>query len=285
MGAIKVGERASLKPYALVTSLLRILINNHSLQLHTGTKVRSLEPPSQKNKYHTIHTSRGTCYARHIVNATNAWIGHLYPEFQGKIVPARGQVIHVEGDHLKLNPMGWNYGGEYLVQRPNSTIIFGGGRRYSTTSTFPPGAPRKLRFLTVEHAEIGNADDTTIDGSVSQFLHTFLPSQFSFTKTLGTEPPVESIREWTGIMGFSHDLHPYVGSDPDEPTKWVIGGFHGHGMVRIFLSAKVLAQQLISQHQHLPLTWPPWFPKAYRYPSPHKQQRITIDEILHYLSP
>ena len=131
-----------------------------------------------------------------------------------------------------------------------------------------------------ECAEIGNADDTAIDPSVSQFLHSFLPAQLSFTKTLGTEPPVDSIREWTGIMGFSHDLHPYVGSSPDQPTKWVIGGFHGHGMVRIFLSAKVLAQQILSYDSRLPLQWPEWFPEAYKY----KPQRSTIDEILHYLS-
>ena len=102
--------------------------------------MHSLEPPSKENKYHTIHTSRGICHARHIVNATNAWIGHLYPEFQGKIVPARGQVIHVECNHLKLSPMDWNYGGEYLVQRPDSTLIFGGGRRFSRSST-----PREQR--------------------------------------------------------------------------------------------------------------------------------------------
>ena len=126
-----------MKPYALVTSLLRILIEKHSLQLHTNTPVISLESPSGKTKFYTIHTPRGTIKAKHVVNATNAWIGHLYPEFQGKIVPTRGQVIHVDGKHLTLNPMGWNYGGEYLIQRPNSTIIFGGGRRFSTTSTFP----------------------------------------------------------------------------------------------------------------------------------------------------
>lgn len=125
----------------------------------------------------------------------------------------------------------------------------------------------------LEYAEIGNADDTRIDPKVSQFLHTFLPSQFSFVKAVGTEPPVESIREWTGIMGFSNDTHPYVGHLEDEPQKWVIGGFHGHGMVRIFLSAKALVQQLTSQ------TWPEWFPKAYIYNS----NRLPIDEIQHYM--
>src|SRR5438046_10380094 len=130
--AIQTGEQASLKPYGLVTSLLRILVKQHLLQLHTNTPVTAITSPSGKIKYYTIHTPRGTVKARHVVNATNAWIGHLYPEFQGKIVPTRGQVIHVDAKNLTLDPMGWEYGGEYLIQRPDSSIVFGGGRRFAS---------------------------------------------------------------------------------------------------------------------------------------------------------
>jgi glycine/D-amino acid oxidase-like deaminating enzyme len=78
-------------------------------------------------------------------------------------------------------------------------------------------------------------------------------------------------------MGFSDDTHPYVGNSVEEPCKWVIGGFHGHGMVRIFLCAKALVQQLTSQNLQ---PWPKWFPKAYIY----QPNRLPIDEIQHYLS-
>ena len=218
-----------------------------------------------------------------MVNATNAWIGHLYPEFQDKIIPTRGQVIHVQGKDVNLSPMGWNYGGEYLIQRPDASLIFGGGRRFSSASTtlprLPPD-PYPLHYsvigsgLTAEHAELGNTDDTTIDPSVSHFLHTFLPSQLPLTKTQGNPPPIASIREWTGIMGFSHDSHPYVGHDPSELGKWVIGGFHGHGMVRIFLSARALVGYLLSGE------WPEWFPYGYRY---HSSRHHTIGEVKTYL--
>ena len=99
-----------------------------------------------------------------------------------------------------------------------------------------------------------------------------------FVKTVGTEPPVESIREWTGIMGFSDDSHPYVGNTPDEPRKWVIGGFHGHGMVRIFLCAKALVQQILSQDSSRKTPWPNWMPRGYIY----HPNRFPIDEIKHY---
>lgn len=69
-------------------------------------------------------------------------------------------------------------------------------------------------------------------------------------------------------MAFSHDSHPYVGRDEtamdksgteDVLEKWVIGGFHGHGMVRIFLSAKALVMRFWGEE------WPEWFPYGYRY--------------------
>jgi glycine/D-amino acid oxidase-like deaminating enzyme len=243
------------------------------MQLHTNTPVTSIVSPDERTKCFVIHTPRGVIKARHVVNATNAWIGHLYPEFRGKIVATRGQVIHVNGRNLTLNPMGWNDGGEYLIQRPDSSLIFGGGRPFAT-GTYP------ISHLTIEHAEIGNADDTSIDPTVSQFLHTFLPSQFPFVETVGTEPPVNSIREWTGIMGFSHDTHPYVGHSPEEPRKWIIGGFHGHGMVRIWLCGKALVEQLLAKESDRRIPWPKWMPRGYIY----HPDRYDIDEVKEYLS-
>ena len=76
--------------------------------------------------------------ARHVVNATNAWIGHLYPEFQRMIVPTRGQVIHVDGGNLHVEPMGWHDGAEYLIQRPDTSLIFGGARRLAPSPPPPP---------------------------------------------------------------------------------------------------------------------------------------------------
>jgi glycine/D-amino acid oxidase-like deaminating enzyme len=75
-------------------------------------------------------------------------------------------------------------------------------------------------------------------------------------------------------MGFSHDTHPFIGHSPDEPRKWVIGGFHGHGMVRIWLCGKALVEQLLSQNLGLEKPWPEWMPKAYIYDS----SRCTKDK-------
>jgi len=248
----------------LVTSLLDILVKQRSLQLYTNTPVTSITSPSKHKKYYTIHTTRGTVKARHIVNATNAWIGHLYPEFQSKIIPTRGQLIQVPCQTLDVTPMSWNNGAEYLIQRPDSSVILGGGRRFSST----------------KHAELGNADDTTIDPSVSKFLHTFLPSQLPIISSEGTPPPVKSEREWTGIMGFSEDGNPFVGNDVEEPRRWVIGGFHGHGMVRIYLCAKALAEKLLAVDDGREMEWPEWMPRGYI----HHPDRVPAGEVKEFMT-
>ena len=234
-------ERASLKPYALITSLLRILIHQRFLQLYTHTPVTSITPPSSNNDYYTIHTTRGTIKTRQVVECSNAWIGHIYPEFQGKIIPTRGQVVHVPGKKLQLNPMGWEYGGDYLIQRPDTSIIFGGGRRLEVPPPSVSSYPPKTRFSNsiLESREIGNADDTSINPEISHFLHAFPPTQFNFTKSVGTPPPISSIREWTGIMGYSNDGLPYVGCAEEKGSGLLVGfmdmGWLGFGCVQRLL--------------------------------------------------
>jgi glycine/D-amino acid oxidase-like deaminating enzyme len=159
--------------------------------------------------------------------------------------------------------MGWHDGAEYLVQRPDTTLVFGGGRRLAESHSPLSKLEKSIKGSDFIDAEIGNADDTAIDPQISQFLHTFLPNQLPLTQTLGNQPPVHSIREWSGIMGFSNDSHPYVGQVPGQKNKWVMGGFTGHGMPRIFLSAKALVQQILDVEEGHKGPWPRWFPKAY----------------------
>lgn len=80
-------------------------------------------------------------------------------------------------------------------------------------------------------------------------------------------------------MGFSHDSHPYVGHSEHEPNKWVIAGFEGLGMVRIWLCAKALVEQLRAVIAGELKPWPAWMPKAYIY---HPNRR-TINRPQHPL--
>ena len=48
------------------------------------------------------------------------------------------------------------------------------------------------------------------------------------------------------VMGYSNDGFPYVGPAPDRPGQYLCGGFNGHGMPQIFLSAKAVASMIIT---------------------------------------
>ena len=47
--------------------------------------------------------------------------------------------------------------------------------------------------------------------------------------------------EWTGIMGFSRDEHPWVGPVTDKPGLYIAAGFTGHGMPNTWLCGKAVA--------------------------------------------
>lgn len=45
-------------------------------------------------------------------------------------------------------------------------------------------------------------------------------------------------------MGYSSDRLPHVGHVPNRPGMFIIGGFTGHGMPQVFLSAKGIAEMV-----------------------------------------
>ena len=47
-------------------------------------------------------------------------------------------------------------------------------------------------------------------------------------------------------MGYTQDGFPYVGEVPGKPGQFIRAGFTGHGMPQIFLSAKAIAEMVVS---------------------------------------
>ena len=47
--------------------------------------------------------------------------------------------------------------------------------------------------------------------------------------------------EWTGIMGFSRDEHPWIGPVPDNTNLYIAAGYTGHGMPNTWLCGKAVA--------------------------------------------
>ncbi|VVT58208.1 uncharacterized protein SAPINGB_P006091 [Magnusiomyces paraingens] len=218
-----------------------------------------------------------------------------------EIYPVRGQVAHYQAPHIltsqhltAVRPTGvpklslvWN--DEYLAVVPQRSgdaqgqvdIVFGGCRRFGASK------------------QVGLTDDNSLSNVVSWTLDDYFATRIgvplqssedpveamagSFTRTLVLDDSKEAngsvatttavkVQEWTGIMGFTRDERPCVGSlieDEEEaqagPRVLVIGGFGGHGMPRIFLSAKALVHRYLRKVDDTEEanSWPLWFPSEY----------------------
>ena len=75
---------------------------------------------------------------------------------------------------------------------------------------------------------------------------------------------------WTGIMAFTADEVPLVGELPGSDGQYVVAGFNGGGMDRIFLSAQGIAEIVVNgvPYSHTGV------PAIYEA----TQQRLSIDD-------
>ena len=203
VGCIKTPLHASFNPYKFVCGLLRHLIVKRKISLHCNTPVHSVDH-IKDGSYWRIKTSNGTIVCRDVVIAANGYTSTLLPEFKALIIPTRGQI---QAWPAKLNhlyaPLSINDGSEYVVQRSNiefPDFVLGGGRRYG------------------DNYEYGLLDDGKLNKDVSGFLH----AVGTRTRALADSKPR---LEWTGIMGFSADSQPWIGSlkSISKDHAWVIG--------------------------------------------------------------
>ncbi|KAI1390002.1 FAD dependent oxidoreductase [Hypoxylon trugodes] len=274
-GAVVQWNAASLWPYKLVSFVLERLLaaNNEesskgSFNLQTNTPVTGLTRAELSNIGHnssskpqsiwTIHTPRGTILSPQILLATNGYTSHLLPSLSDLIIPTRGQVSSltppeqpsVPTDHpLDIGHTYYIVGepnaafsrDDYLIQRPppSASLIFGGGRQHA----------RKRG--------VGVWDDSSVDESVSWYLRGELGSVVDLSlyheKEGDTETKKQDLtptHEWTGIMGYTRDGHPFVGSVPEGlgggSGLYVCAGYTGHGMPNAVLSARAVVDILLS---------------------------------------
>jgi hypothetical protein len=163
-----------------------------------------------------VATSRGTFVAQMVLLCANAYSPLLHPHFEGRVYPARGQMLATEPIHRRVLPWGIyaDFGYEYLWQLPTGEVVAGGWRQHSAD------------------AEKGYSDETTqpIQDGIWGFLQQHFPG------LLG----VKVTHRWGGVMGFSGDGLPFVGELPGRPRVKYLAGHTGHGLGFGFLSAKKL---------------------------------------------
>jgi glycine/D-amino acid oxidase-like deaminating enzyme len=241
IGATLSEGAASLWPYKLVTFMLTELVKSGRINLQTQTPV--IEITSSAGK-HTLQTPRGTITTRNVILATNGYTSALLPSFVDLIVPCRGEMSALyppKGSTLLPNSYGMvaalgqpANSDDYLVQRPfggvpnpSGHLMFGGGRG---AGDFP---------------SIGISDDSVIDEGSAVYLRAALLKVLAMDgHTEGLEE-LEAAAQWTGIMGYSRDDHPWVGKVPDTDGLWLCGGYTGHGMPNGTLCGKAIVDMVL----------------------------------------
>lgn len=254
---------ARLWPYKLVAWVLEQLLAEGSskFNLQTTTPVTHLQRVSASSQPHEgeaswiVHTPRGQVAALHVLLATNGYTSHLLPTMSRLLVPVRGQVCALRPpppcrplDHSYA----WvsNLSDNYLIQAANDTdgqVLILGGERI--------GAPG---------GDVGVTRDDEVVPEVGRRLRhalhdavTLIPSNGNTSLEKEREPDsLKASHEWTGIMGFTPDDHPWVGrvtstllggDDKDAQGLWICAGYTGHGMPRAALCAVAVAEMILGR--------------------------------------
>lgn len=205
-------------PYKLVAWVLETLLRESG----DAFNLQTLTPATQLQRVDDswiVHTPRGQVAARTVVLATNAYTSHLLPKTTGLIVPVRGQVCALKPPAGSV-PLGHSYvwepegSDDYLIQRDDDdAYLILGGERLSTPD-----------------AGVGTSRDDVVDEHVGQRLRRALHHAVD----LASAPALPAAHEWTGIMGYSRDGHPWVGGVPSrlggDDGLWISAAYTGHGM-------------------------------------------------------
>ncbi|KAJ4317856.1 hypothetical protein N0V84_007131 [Fusarium piperis] len=231
----------ALWPYRLVTGVWNDLLDRFpTLSIHTNTPVESVLQELGSSPYaYTVKTTRGTLKTRHVIHATNAYAPHLVQSLRGCLT---GALAHMSAQRPGASfpsshggrswSIVYNPGFDYVTQRPDNQdgtpgdLMIGGG------------------FFRSRHQgldQVGVWDDGQVHALPLTHIRGIMPAIFEPQWGGGSK----LVKAWTGILGFTGDLMPFVGrvrpSKDKNSGEWVAAGFNGEGMVWAWLCGTALA--------------------------------------------
>ncbi|HEX2622845.1 MAG TPA: FAD-dependent oxidoreductase, partial [Phototrophicaceae bacterium] len=185
LAAIEQPHDGSVQPVELTKAVLKEsgaeLVDNNELY-----KIRQIAPDCVE-----VYTRKYIFQARHVMLCTNAYSPQIDPYFVGKVTPIRAQCLVTEPlDAPVINTCGYSdYGYMYYRMTFDGRLLIGGGRKQN------------------KPLENDTTDDR-INTPVQSVLDAYLKDRFpEVTAPVG--------RRWAGIMGFTPDGLPLVGTLPD----------------------------------------------------------------------
>lgn len=203
LGAEYTRRSGHLWPFALVNGFAAAA-KRRGAMIRTGVTVERLLRTGDRVR--GVVANGEPIEANHVVLATNAYTPLILPELpEGAIVPARGQILVTQPVPTILpHPFSTNFDKEYGRQTPGGQILCGGFRRLD------------------EDEGLGHYKERVsppVIAGIASCLTTLFP------RLAG----IKVVRTWAGIMGFTADGLPLLGSMPGLTGLTVAAGFNGGG--------------------------------------------------------
>ena len=188
---------------------------SRALLAHSGATVIAGSPVRgwyEDGDHVVVRSARATVRARWLLLATNAWSARIHPYFHQKVTPMRGQIYLTEPGPLLFETAGYShYGYYYYRQIPEAED--------PTRGRWLIGGARHRNFAT-ENNVLDESTGDAVQRDLERWTATHFP-EFA-------ELPVA--HRWAGLMAFTSDGQPLVGTLPEQPKVGFAVGFNGHGM-------------------------------------------------------
>ena len=206
---------AGVQPYLLAKTVMA----QSGAELIPNNELYRLE---QVNDLVEVHTRKAIFKTRYVMLCTNAYSPMIDPYFIGKVVPTRAQCLVTEPlDHIPIPYCGYSdYGYMYYRSTFDGRFLLGGGRKQ-------------------HQREENDTSEDRLNPKVHAFLDRYLKKYFP-----DVTAPVA--HRWSGIMGFSCDGLPLVGTLPGKPRVGFAVGFTGHGLALAAAAAERAVDKLLN---------------------------------------
>lgn len=206
-GGIKYCDDGAVHP----VKLLELMQTKIKADLYEQTCAHRYEQTDEGTRI--LKTDNGDFEASMIVYCLNGYAPAMHPYFADKVYPTRGQILMMEPiPQFMDGPCYANFYLDYFRQMPNGSLLIGGFRQLEKAT------------------EVGYSDHTT--DVIQNALHEFVQNHLPALKNKKVS------HRWAGVMGFSRDGEPQVGSLPDDPQIFFCGAYTGHGIGLAFHTAK-----------------------------------------------
>lgn len=213
LGGAYYADNGQIHPVKFVRGLARVL---------AATGVRFFESTgvtmdSTRSRI-VLRSGSNTITASRVLIATNAYTSEVLP-VGGSITPTRGQVLCTAplGRVVARYPVYADEGFQYWRQTESGRLVLGGWRN---------------RDMEAEAGAV-EALNPSIQGLLDDAVRGIC----------GDEAVIEL--RWSGIMGFTPDRLPLVGTLVADPRVVVCAGFSGHGLAMAPHAAQVAARHVL----------------------------------------